>query len=1001
MKNTKKSLLLSVVSMLLCFSMLLGTSWAWFTDSVSSGSNVIKSGNLDLDVQYTLDGKTWNDLDGADDLFQKGLWEPGHTEVVALKITNKGSLALKYEASMNIIKESIGKNKDGGSIVLSEILTVSTLTFAEAGVDPLFGFNIAERSIEEAFKGENNLAYNAPVAFKAGNILQDDNQLLPGEAHYVVVKVDMPEKVGNEANHDGVNIPTIEFGVNVLATQYAYESDSFDNQYDKDATFEDLADTNVLASSTKTLSEGADSIDFALYSKGIRIAKLTVPASAIADTTKPVKVIIDGIDPSEEAMVDESTQAYAYDIKVTNLKSGLTGDQLVTVVVAAPNALAAMKAYHNGELIEDAVYDEVAGTITFKTASFSPFDFTSNVEEVETLDELRAALQKDGTTAKLIDNIIVDLTKGSDAARVDAHAYVGTNNTYYNGVMINGKEVGLDLNGHSITAFCGNDHIGNSDVGALFFVGKEGSLNITNTGAVQTGFIKMASSIYAVWAPFADPSYVDIYGGAFIGDSYAGDPIGTSTAPDSFDGTMQNENSNRALIYAGFGGNINVYGGYFLYNNTPNDLKNRNNGAFNAKDFYSEEEANEKGPLITIHDGVMLINKEYRQNPQYTSQPNGDYDNFSVVLAEDHVINEVNLDSPVVIVIDGEEEEYSTWYEVQRTYYNLIFMSNDGGKELAKVKIPFTQGEVNVAEEYTKANGPTITNFSHWVNTGAVKTDTILANNTKDVTLYAALENIFTARYVDEAGNVLATVQFTQKSNLSVIEGAKPKENPKSASEYLEFNHWEVKNADGTHTDLGSYKPSNAKGDITIYPYFNIKDGGLGLTPVDVEGDGDIDYYTVEAVDASNLGTDVEIPGMINGIPVKTITDLSGNWATNTQNIIVKEGVEEIKAEAFAGTTSLQTVELPSTIIKIEKNAFYDSSVIGNIGNLVGFEKKPTIIYNGTKTDWDKVCANSEGWETGLSSGTKVICNDGVYTLTRSGGSWGGNYTYTWTWAAN
>jgi hypothetical protein len=639
------------------------------------------------------------------------------------------------------------------------------------------------------------------------------------------------------------------------------------------------------------------------------------------------------------------------------------------------------------------VYDEVAGTITFKTASFSPFDFTSKVENVETLAELRAALQKEGTTAKLIGNIIVDLTKDTGAARNPDYIVSG----YYNGVMINGKNVGLDLNGHNITAFCGDQYNSNSDVGALFFVGKEGSLNITNTGAVETGFIKMKSSIYAVWAPYAYPSYVDIYGGAFIADYYAGDTVGTPLGSDGkYDrenGTMSitQENSNRSIIYAGYGGNINVYGGYFLYNNTINDKSNRNNGAFNAKDYY------EAGALITIHEGVYLSNKEYRQNPYRNPQTNPSFDDYSIKLAEDHDINEVNLDSPVVI----DRGEYSTWYEVQRTCYNLIFMSNDGGKELAKVKIPFTQGEVNVAEEYTKANGPTITNFSHWVNTGAVKTDTILANNTKDVTLYAALENIFTARYVDEAGNVLATVQFTQKSNLSVIEGAKPKENPKSASEYLEFNHWEVKNADGTHTDLGSYKPSNAKGDITIYPYFNIKDGGLGLTPVDVEGDGDIDYYTVEAVDASNLGTDVKIPGMINGIPVKTITDLSGNWATNIQNIIVKEGVEEIKAEAFAGTTSLQTVELPSTIIKIEKNAFYDSSVIGNIGNLVGFEKKPTIIYNGTKTDWDKVCANSEGWETGLSSGTKVICNDGVYTLTRSGGSWGGNYTYTWTWAAN
>lgn len=966
MKNTKKSLLLSVLSMLLCFSMLIGTTWAWFTDSVSSGSNVIKSGNLDLDVQYTLDGKTWNDLDGADDLFQKGLWEPGHTEVVALKITNKGSLALKYEASMNIIKETIGKNKDGGNIVLSEILTVSTLTFAEAGVDPLFGFNIAERSIEEAFKGENNLAYNAPVAFKAGNVLQDDNQLLPGEAHYVVVKVDMPEKVGNEANHDGVNIPTIEFGVNVLATQYAYESDSFDNQYDKDATFEDLADTNVLASSTKTLSEGADSIDFALYSKGIRIAKLTVPASAIADTTKPVKVIIDGIDPSEEAMVDESTQAYAYDIKVTNLKSGLTGDQLVTVVVAAPNALAAMKAYHNGELIEDAVYDEVAGTITFKTASFSPFDFTAEVIEVSTLEELRAALQKDGTTAKLIGNIIVDLTKGSGAARVDAHAYVGTKNTYYNGVMINGKNVGLDLNGHSITAFCGNDHIGNSDVGALFFVGKEGSLNITNTGAVETGFIKMASSIYAVWAPFADPSYVDIYGGAFIADSYAEDPI----APG---GKNYNENSNRALIYAGFGGNINVYGGYFLYNNTPDDGTNRNNGAFNAKDFY------EDGPLITIHDGVMLINKEYRQNPENTSRPDGSYDNYSVVLAEDHVINEVNLDSPVVIDV----KKYSTWYEVQRTCYNLIFMSNDGDKELAKVKIPLTQGEVNVADEYTKAGGEEITDFSHWVNTAGVKTETIPADNTKDVKLYAALLSKFTARYLDDKGNVLGTVFFTNSSNLTVIKNVAP-DDPESSSMYLVFDHWVVRNEDGTNTDLDKYNPKNAKGDITIYPYYSVKqgEGMIGLTGKDIDGDGIFDEYTVEAV--SGLSGKIEIPGDINGAPVRVITDLSSDGLnTSITAIIIKDGVETINSNAFAMTSALKEVTIPASVTSIGKNTF--ASDWGAIT-----AKKVTINYAGTWEMWKAACntkeSNDTNWDSGLGNGSKVVCTDGTYVLECSWG---------------
>lgn len=245
-KTTKRAMLFSVLALVLCMSMFVGTTYAWFTDSVTSANNVIQSGNLDIDVQYTLDGENWEDLANAEDLFQKGLWEPGHTEVVALKITNKGSLALKYAAFINVIDEVVGKTKDGKDIVLSDILTVSTLSFEDAGIDPVFNINIAERSIEEAFKNENVIAYGDAVSFKNGNILEDEKHLEPGVSQYVVIKVDMAETVGNEANHDGVNVPAITFGVNVVATQYTSESDSFGKDYDAEAYLissgEDLKD---------------------------------------------------------------------------------------------------------------------------------------------------------------------------------------------------------------------------------------------------------------------------------------------------------------------------------------------------------------------------------------------------------------------------------------------------------------------------------------------------------------------------------------------------------------------------------------------------------------------------------------------------------------------------------------------------------------------------------------------------------------------------------------
>ena len=274
-KTTKRALFSSVVALLLCFTMLLGTTFAWFTDSAASGSNVITAGNLDIVVEYTLDGTNWNDLDGATNLFQKGLWEPGHTEVVALRIKNNGTLALKYAANMNIVDETVGKTKDGADIVLSDILTVSTLV--QQAVDADGNANqIGDITLGLAFNGENSVSYENTATFKAGNVLRNDVELHPGAAHYLIVKVDMAETVGNEANHNGTNIPTINFGINVLATQFTYENDSFGNQYDKDAEYKEPATRIATFDELKTAFANGGNVEL---TADIAITELvTIPA---------------------------------------------------------------------------------------------------------------------------------------------------------------------------------------------------------------------------------------------------------------------------------------------------------------------------------------------------------------------------------------------------------------------------------------------------------------------------------------------------------------------------------------------------------------------------------------------------------------------------------------------------------------------------------------------------------------------------------------------------
>ena len=284
-KTTKRALFSSVVALLLCFTMLLGTTFAWFTDSAASGSNVITAGNLDIEVQYTLGDKNdageliWKDLDGATDLFRKGLWEPGHTEVVLLKITNNGSLALKYAANMNIVSETVGKTKDNKDIVLSEILTVSTCTqqYTDGNGIIASGADIFPAMTFNSDGGVDGwIGYQTTSSFKDGNVLKNDKQLQPKESDYIAVKVDMAETVGNEANHNGTNIPTINFGINVLATQFTYENDSFGNQYDKDAEYKEPATRIATFDELKTAFANGGNVEL---TADIAITELvTIPA---------------------------------------------------------------------------------------------------------------------------------------------------------------------------------------------------------------------------------------------------------------------------------------------------------------------------------------------------------------------------------------------------------------------------------------------------------------------------------------------------------------------------------------------------------------------------------------------------------------------------------------------------------------------------------------------------------------------------------------------------
>ena len=71
-KTTKRALLISVVALILCFAMLMGTTYAWFTDSVTSVGNKIEAGTLDVQL-WMYNGTEYVDISDEIDLKLKML----------------------------------------------------------------------------------------------------------------------------------------------------------------------------------------------------------------------------------------------------------------------------------------------------------------------------------------------------------------------------------------------------------------------------------------------------------------------------------------------------------------------------------------------------------------------------------------------------------------------------------------------------------------------------------------------------------------------------------------------------------------------------------------------------------------------------------------------------------------------------------------------------------------------------------------------------------------
>ena len=226
LKSKKSALLLSFTSLLLCFAMLAGSTFAWFTDTATTGVNKIKAGNLDIELAYknSTTGSEFKEANKETPVFDNNAqWEPGHVEYVVLKVSNAGNLALKYKLGINIANEVGSTNVYNNEFKLSDYIRFAVLdgdkTEGSVDRDALVAAATDSKLIKEGYSKEDHLLAGENNSEKT-----------------VTLVVWMPKTVGNEANHKaGETAPSVELGINVVATQLNYENDSFGPDYDKDA----------------------------------------------------------------------------------------------------------------------------------------------------------------------------------------------------------------------------------------------------------------------------------------------------------------------------------------------------------------------------------------------------------------------------------------------------------------------------------------------------------------------------------------------------------------------------------------------------------------------------------------------------------------------------------------------------------------------------------------------------------------------------------------------
>ncbi len=687
-KTTKRALLASVFSLLICVSMLIGSTFAWFTDTATTGVNTIVAGNLDIALY---NGTVSNGaisyssvVDGETKLFDEAaLWEPGHTEVAYLKIENTGSLSLRYQMTVNVLNEVVGTNEAGGAIKLSKILK----------------FDVVEIGATEFYKTRKDAIAAATNAGNLQTTTESGVMFAEEAAKYLALIVYMPTDVGNEANYRGTTVPSIQLGVNLIATQNPNESDSFGNTYDDQADGSPDYEWGVIKSDKVTADVSEDeSVTYTVLETPNGDVKATVPDEALAEDATEITLTVD----EKETPTSVNTaaivgEAFAYDIEITGIDESNT--TVIPVEIAVGSDLTVNAVYHQGVAMTAAdtgaadtySYNATTGVLTIYITHCSEFVIDISVNAA--------------TPVNNAEELVKAIENGED---VILNAAIALSSSV---VIAEGSDITFDLNGYELTAAAGvfaienngtltvTDSVGTGVISARIGVDNYGAL-VLNSGSIvateQGGaaiynnensnatFVMNGGELSATFVG----TYADSTGGACIRNKAGCKTVITKGTLNSrsartyaiiSDGeleiTPEYEGAVTMTAYRGIAiddGTAIINGGDFTVLNA-----NEAEGKYVAYESYYALYIG-GGEAVTVNGGNFIAPDQSVWNPTWTETPltiNGGYFNTSMTGVDDYHTNKMITIYGGTFAVEPAEEYIAQGYAATQSGDGMYIVS--------------------------------------------------------------------------------------------------------------------------------------------------------------------------------------------------------------------------------------------------------------------------------------------------------------------------------------